>query len=251
MRVLIGTSGYQYTAWRGDFYDAKCKERDMLDAYARALPTVEVNNTFYRMPKPESFARWASQVPSGFLFSVKAPKRITHVQRLNAAADSMVYLFDGLKPLADKLGCVLFQLPAFFHKDAERLRAFLERLPAGSRACFEFRHESWQDAEVIDLLAKYGAALCAADPLDGAAALQPTAEFGYVRLGREQYSDDHLLALRELLCAQPWREVFVYFKHAGCAPDLARRFAALFEQPNVRQLAKVGPAPSASKNVAS
>jgi uncharacterized protein YecE (DUF72 family) len=230
MRVLVGTSGYQYRAWRGPFYDERCKERDMLAAYSRALPTVEVNNTFYRMPKAEVLAKWAGQVPAEFRFAIKAPKRITHVLRLRNTADTVRYLFKNLEQLGDKLGCVLFQLPPFFRKDAERLRGFLKSLPAGARVSFEFRHESWDDAEVVDLLCERGAAWCVADMLDPVPELRPTAAFGYLRLRREVYSDEELSALRERLGVQPWREVYVYFKDEDDAPALANRLSTLFER---------------------
>jgi uncharacterized protein YecE (DUF72 family) len=230
MRILIGTSGYQYAAWRGHFYASTCKERDMLSAYAQQLPSVEVNNTFYRMPKPELLAKWAAQVPSDFRFAIKAPKRITHVLRLRHAQESLGSLFRALEQLGDKLGCVLFQLPPSLPKDTERLREFLQWLPSSARVSFEFRHESWQDPEVLELLRAHGAALCNADRVGPAMQLQSTAEFGYLRLRREAYSDEELRALHDRVCEQAWREVYAYFKDALDAPELARRLSALFER---------------------
>jgi uncharacterized protein YecE (DUF72 family) len=231
MRVLVGTSGYQYKAWRGHFYAATCKEREMLSAYAQLLPTVELNNTFFRMPKAERFGKLAAEVPDDFRFAIKAPKRITHVLRLRNADDALRQLFHGLEQLGDKLGCVLFQLPPSFRKDVPRLREFLTGVPLGPRVSFEFRHESWSDPEVLDVLRERGAALCVADMFEPATQLEATADFGYLRLRRDAYSDEALHALRDRVDEQAWREVYVYFKDEVDAPELARRLAALFDRP--------------------
>jgi uncharacterized protein YecE (DUF72 family) len=231
MRILIGTSGYQYTAWRGHFYSITCKERDMLGAYAQQLPSVEVNNTFYRTPKPELLGKWAAQVPSDFRFAIKAPKRITHVLRLRHAQEALASLFRALEQLGDKLGCVLFQLPPSLPKDSDRLREFLQWLPSSAQVSFEFRHDSWNDSEVLDLLRAHGAALCSADRVGSAMQLQSTADFGYLRLRRDTYSDEELRALHDRVGEQAWREVYAYFKDGLDAPDLARRLSALFERP--------------------
>jgi uncharacterized protein YecE (DUF72 family) len=230
MRVFIGTSGYQYKEWRGHFYAATCKEREMLGAYAQLLPSVELNNTFSRMPKAERFGKLAAQVPDHFRFAIKAPKRITHVLRLRNADDALGYLFHGLEQLGDKLGCVLFQLPPSFRKDVPRLRDFLARVPLGRRVSCEFRHESWSDPEVLDVLRERGAALCVADMFEPATQLQATADFGYLRLRRDAYSDEALQALRDRVQEQTWREVYVYFKAEVGAPELARRLTAVFDR---------------------
>ena len=240
MRVLVGTSGYQYAAWRGSLYTATCKEREMLAAYSRVLTSVEINNTFYRMPTANILARWAQQVSSEFRFAIKAPKRITHVLRLRGARAPLAQLFTNLEQLGDKLGCVLFQLPPYLPKDAALLRAFLLQLPSGVRVSFEFRHDSWFDAEVLDVLRAHGAALCMVDVLDAASEPRATSDFGYLRLRREVYSDDELNALRDKLSAQGWRDVYAYFKSEDDAPALAARLAALFEppRPGLTNLAK-------------
>src|SRR5262245_54521629 len=183
MRVRVGTSGYSYPAWRGSFYPEGLKEAEMLRFYAERLPTVEINNTFYRMPQAEMLARWAGQTPDGFSFVLKASRRITHEKRLNDA-DSLAYFLKTAESLGPKLGPILFQLPPFCKKDLPRLQAFLALLPPGCRAAFEFRHPSWHDAEVNGTLQARGAALCLADtdeePL--ADALAATADWGYLRL---------------------------------------------------------------------
>lgn len=231
MQVRIGTSGYQYKFWRGTFYADKLKEADMLAAYAKQLPTVEINNTFYRMPKREVLAKWASQVPDDFRFAIKAPQRITHIERLKntGESDSVAYLFGNLEALGDKLGVVLFQLPPNLKKDMERLRSFFLRLPGSARVSFEFRHDSWNDAEVSDALRERGIALCTADTDDGPSELTPTADFGYVRLRRETYSDAELREWAARIHAQPFRQAFVYFKHEEEAPAFAARLRAACE----------------------
>ncbi len=232
MKVLIGTSGYQYKFWRGSFYPEKLKEADMLRAYGAQLPTVEINNTFYRMPKREVLAKWATQVPDTFRFSIKAPQRITHIERLKpvaeGASDSVAYLFGNLEALGAKLGVVLFQLPPNMKKDMERLRVFLARIPQGVRTSFEFRHESWNDPEVNALLREHGVTLCTADVDDGDYTLTPTTDFGYVRLRREKYADDELAVWAKRIATEPWREVFVFFKHEEAAPAFAARLRACF-----------------------
>ncbi len=240
MQVRIGTSGYQYKQWRGSFYGEKCKDADMLAAYATQLDSVEINNTFYRMPKREVLARWAQQVPESFRFAIKAPQRITHVQRLKAEDDSLELLLENLQVLGDKLGVVLFQLPPFLRKDEERLGKFLERLPKGLPVSFEFRHESWNDAAVHAQLREHGAALCTADVDEGDCELVATARFGYLRLRRELYSDAELAAWAARIEAQAWERAFVYFKHEDDATVLARRLRACFEG-SARALASEGP----------
>jgi uncharacterized protein YecE (DUF72 family) len=230
MRVWVGTSGYQYKAWRGSFYAAACKERDMLAAYAAELPSVEINNTFYGMPKAEVLAKWASQVPERFRFVIKAPRLITHRLRLEDAKDAVSQLFENLTQLGAKLACVLFQLPPNFAKDLQRLRKFLSLLPREVRVSFEFRHASWNHAQVLALLREHGAAWCMADMHEPTAPLVATADFGYLRLRREVYSDAELNALYDRLSAQRFGEVFVFFKHEDDAPSLARRLIAVCER---------------------
>lgn len=226
MRVLVGTSGYSYAAWKGSFYPAELKDAEMLRFYAGRFATVEINNTFYRMPTASLLARWAEQTPAGFAFVLKASRRITHDKRL-ADFESLDYFFKTAASLGEKLGPVLFQLPPFFKKDLTRLRAFLDRIPAGRRAAFEFRHATWFDEEVREALRERGAALCLADTDDSPPdeALHATADWGYLRLRRTDYDDAALAAWAARLRAQPWGEAFVFFKHEeeGKGPALAAR----------------------------
>lgn len=234
MQLLSGTSGFSYKAWKGPFYPEGLPERRMLAHYAERLPTVEVNNTFYRSPRREQLELWAAQVPAGFRFVVKAPQRITHRARLAGADEAVAYLWQALEGLGEHLGPVLFQLPPSLRRDDERLRAFLAGLPAGCRAAFEFRHPSWRDEAVHGLLRDAGAALCHADTDDDGAeaadGLVATADWGYLRLRRSAYAEADLARWLERLRARPWREAYVFFKHEdeGVAPRLALRLAELF-----------------------
>ncbi len=227
MQVRIGTSGYQYKFWRGRLYSERCKEADMLAEYAAKLPTVEINATFYRMPKSSVVERWAAQVPDDFRFALKASRRITHQQRLKEAGDSVGYLYGAARVLGDKLGAVLFQLPPNLRKDLPRLQAFLDTLPEGARAALEFRHESWFDQEVYALLRGRDVALCISDEGEGerATPFVATAGFGYLRMRREQYEEQELAQVARSITAERWPEAYVYFKHEQDAPELAARMA--------------------------
>ena len=160
-RVWIGTSGWHYPHWVGPFYPDGTRAADMLGWYATCFPTVEVNNTFYRLPPAATFRAWRDAVPRGFVFACKASRYLTHLKKLNVPRRSVSMFFRRADVLGDRLGPVLFQLPPRWHRNAERLRAFLKALPAGHRMAFEFRDESWLAPEVFDLLAAHDAACCA------------------------------------------------------------------------------------------
>lgn len=230
MRLDVGTSGFAYPAWKGRFYPADLPARRMLSYYAEHFRTVEINNTFYRMPSVQRLQAWASEVPADFRFVLKASQRITHVQRLRDTGDSLAYLLEVTATLGPRLGTLLFQLPPNLKKDAERLRAFLALLPASRRAAFEFRHASWFDDEVYALLHAHRAALCIADAEgDLEVPFVATADWGYLRLRRPDYSDAALRSWAQQVRRQDWQDAFVFFKHedAGQAPRLARRFLEL------------------------
>ena len=232
MHVLTGTSGYSYKEWKGRFYPEKMKEAEMLGFYAGRFPTVEINNTFYRMPAPALLQKWSQETPAGFTFVLKAPQRITHQKRLGDVADDVSYFLETSAVLGDKLGPVLYQLPPYMKKDVARLRGFLERLPPNPPAAFEFRHESWFDDEVLTALRDHGRALCAADvdeEGDQGGEVRPTTSWGYLRLRRAGYDDALLSTWAERIQAQPWERAYVFFKHEdeGKGPALAARLAAL------------------------
>lgn len=225
-RLIAGASGYSFKEWKGNFYPEKIKPEDMLSYYAERLPTVEINNTFYRMPKTSVLETWAAATPQTFRFAIKASRRITHISRLKVetAAEPLGYLYGNLAALGDKRGPVLFQLPPNLKKDLPRLAAFLALLPENHTAAFEFRNESWFADDVYDALKGAGASLCFSEREDNAPPpLVETAPWGYVRLRLETYTDDDLRRWAEKLAATSWRETSVYFMHEPTAPAYAQK----------------------------
>jgi uncharacterized protein YecE (DUF72 family) len=230
MRILAGTSGFSYKEWVGEFYPDKHPANDMLRYYATRLPTVEINNTFYRMPKTPVVEGWAAEVPADFKFVIKASQRITHFQRLKGSDESVSLLLHVVSALKDRLGPLLFQLPPNFKKDVPRLRAFLALIPAERRAAFEFRHQSWFDDEVFGLLREHHATLCLADADDELdIPFVATTDWGYLRLRQPDYDDAELKKWVKRVRDQDWRDAFVFFKHedAGKGPAFAKRFLEL------------------------
>jgi uncharacterized protein YecE (DUF72 family) len=227
-RLLAGASGYSFKEWKGAFYPADIKAEEMLAYYSARLPTVEINNTFYRMPKTEVIANWAATTPKDFRFSIKASQRITHMSRLRAetAAEPVGFLYKNLAALGEKRGPVLFQLPPNMKKDLPRLAEFLSLLPAGHNATFEFRHETWFDDDVYAALEEAGAALCVSEREDSAPPpLVETAAWGYVRLRLETYPDGDLKKWARRLEATSWRTIYVYFMHEPTARAYAATLA--------------------------
>jgi uncharacterized protein YecE (DUF72 family) len=201
----------------------------MLAYYSERLPTVEINNTFYQMPKVTVLENWAKSTPASFRFAIKASRRITHQARIKAdeAADSVAFLYRNLEALGSKRGPVLFQLPPFQKKDLARLQEFLKLLPEGHTAAFEFRNDTWFADDVYDALKDAGAALCLSERQDNAPPpLVETAPWGYVRLRLENYSDTDLKQWAERLGATRWRDIHVYFMHEPTAPGYARDLMA-------------------------
>jgi uncharacterized protein YecE (DUF72 family) len=224
-RLLAGASGYSFKEWKGEFYPPDIKADAMLAWYAERLPTVEINNTFYRMPSSALLESWARATPEQFRFAIKAPRRITHLARLKAdsAADSLGYLYRNLAALGPKRGPVLFQLPPFIKKDLARLSEFLKLLPQGHGAAFEFRNDSWFADDVYAELKAADAALCLSEREDNAPPpLVETAPWGYVRLRLETYSEQELAQWAAKLAATSWREIYVYFMHEPTAPAYAQ-----------------------------
>jgi len=226
MRIRVGTSGYSYKEWKGHFYPEKIAAKDMLRYYAERFSTVEINNTFYRMPSEAMLQGWASSVPEDFHFVLKAPRRITHDRRLHDAGDSVAVLVRNAAALGPRRGPVLFQLPPTMKQDVPRLREFLELLPAGTRAAFEFRHPSWYEDAVYMALRERGAAWCVADTgEEGDPPFVSTTDWGYLRLRRMAYGDAELHEWSDRIQGQSWNEAFVFFKHEDEAtgPRLAAR----------------------------
>ncbi len=230
MNLYVGTSGYSYKEWKGTFYPEDLPAKRMLNYYGERFKTVEINNTFYRMPKESVLNAWAGEVPDDFKFVLKAPRRITHLQRLKDAGDSVSYLFEAADALKERLGPLLFQLPPNLKKDVARLSDFLALLPPHHRIAFEFRHQSWFDDEVFGLLKDRWAALCIAEAEnDLEVPFVSTGDWGYLRLRRPDYGDAELRKWVNLVQEQSWKDVFVFFKHEdeGKAPQLASRFFRL------------------------
>jgi uncharacterized protein YecE (DUF72 family) len=230
VKVAVGTSGYNYDAWKGSFYPEKLAKSKMLAFYASQLPTVEINYTFYRMPNQKTLDGWAAQVPPDFTFALKAPQRITHQKRLVNAGDELSYFCNTAQTLGARLGPLLFQLPPNLKLDGARLHDFVESLPRGLRCAFEFRHPSWFVDATWRALAEGGCALCIADTDDLATPVERTAPWGYLRLRREDYSDAAIEKWAKTVISAGFSdEVFVYFKHEdqGLGPSFARKLAAL------------------------
>lgn len=225
--ILIGTSGYNYPEWKGHFYPADLPASAMLRYYAERFSTVEINASFYRMPTEKVMAAWAEATPEGFVFTLKAPQRITHYRRLVDVDEPLRRFADVATTLGSKLGPLFFQLPPNFKKETGRLADLLARLPPGQRVAFEFRHASWFADDVYDLLRTRGAALCIADTEDGTTPEVPTASWGYLRLRDADYTDAELDRWAAAIAAQAWRDTYVYFKHEAEAkgPELATRLS--------------------------
>ena len=223
--MLAGASGYSFKEWNGIFYPDKCKPEDMLRFYSQRLPTVEINHTFYRMPKVAVLESWARTVPAEFRFAIKASRRITHMARIKSesSAEPLAFLYQNLAALGPKRGPVLFQLPPNMKKDLPRLEAFLALLPPDHRAAFEFRNATWFEDDVYAALQGAGAALVLSEREDNAPPpLVETAPWGYVRLRLENYSDADLRKWAERIAGTAWGETFVYFMHEPTAPAYAQ-----------------------------
>jgi uncharacterized protein YecE (DUF72 family) len=230
-RVRIGTSGFSYKEWLGGFYPPKLAGPKMLAYYAQRLPTVEINYTFRAMPKAEMLRRWGEQVPADFRFALKAPQRITHIERLVGAGESLDYFVKAAAALGDKLGPTLFQLPPDFKCDIAKLRDFLAHLGSRIGAAFEFRNQSWFDDSVLQALRESRAALCIAESDKLATPIERTAPYVYVRLRREGYDDVALRVWAERIggFAADGADVFVYLKHEESAPELAMRLRTMLD----------------------
>ncbi len=234
MNILVGTSGWSYKHWKGSFYPADLPADDMLRHYATRLPAVEINNSFYRTPSERVLLDWAAQVPPTFRFALKASRRITHINRLSSADDSLDYFLRTANCLGDRLGPTLFQCPPSLRKNMELLRDFLDRVPRTWRAAMEFRHQSWLDDEVYQALRAHDMALVTVDEDEGTTPLVPTASWGYLRLRKTEYEDDELRAWADRVRAQPWSEAYLFLKHdeeSIAGPEAAVKLAGMVSAP--------------------
>jgi uncharacterized protein YecE (DUF72 family) len=232
MKLHVGTSGYSYKEWKGTFYPEKIDTADMLRFYATHFGTVEINNTFYRMPNQKTLAQWSEQVPDSFVFVIKASRKITHLKRLLGTDSELSYLLGTVGTLGSRLGPILFQLPPNMKKDIDRLVSFLRLLPGPCQPALEFRHESWFDDDVYEAAAAHNACLVWSDAMDRAdGRYAATANFGYLRLRREAYADEDLQSWCDKIAEQLWDAAFVFLKHEeeATGPQLASRFSELWQ----------------------
>ena len=229
--ALTGTSGFQYAEWKGVFYPEKLPAGKMLPFYAEHFSTTEINYSFRQIPSAKAVAAWQAATPAGFHFSFKAPQQVTHFARLRDCAGVVDALYQAVSPLDHKLGAVLFQLPPGFKKDLPLLAAFLPSLPQGMKAAFEFRHESWLDDAVYEVLQAGDTALCIAESEDFVTPPHVTASFGYLRLRREDYTRQDMEKWAAWIQAHggSWEHTYIYFRHeaTGIGTTFARQMKAL------------------------
>ncbi|MDP8969553.1 MAG: DUF72 domain-containing protein [Actinomycetota bacterium] len=245
MAVVIGTSGWQYEHWRGALYPRRLPTARWLDYYAARFATVEINNSFYRLPDRETFQRWAASTPDDFVLCPKASRYLSHLKKLKDPAEPVSRFLDSARGLGAKMGPVLLQLPGNFHANAQRLGAALERFGPDVRVAVELRHHSWFTDEVRELLQAHGAALCLADR--GSNLVTPawrTADWGYLRF-HEGSGSPHpcygrsAIVSRARLLADLWgpdAQLYVFFNNdpRGCALRDARRFASACARQGLR-----------------
>lgn len=227
----IGTSGFNYPEWLGKFYPTDLKRARMLAFYAGQFNSVEINYTFFRAPSEKTLRAWSAETPDGFRFGFKAPRFITHTRKLSEVAEATERFFASLKPIAAKLGVVLFQLPPTLAADWNLIETFLATLPTKPRIAIEFRHSSWFDTKLYELLRAHNVALCVADSEDLSTPVEQTADFTYFRLRNEHYTDSDIQRWARIAKALSARstDFYVYFKHEALAtgPRFAKQFEAL------------------------
>ena len=218
-RIRVGTSGWYYHHWVGPFYPQDTREQDFLPYYAEYLSSAEVNYSFYHLPTNESLIEWRDAVPNDFIFAIKASRYITHAKKLRDAEEPLRKLLRRISLLGNKLGPILFQLPPHWHRNPERLSAFLKILPDNYRYAIEFRDPSWFEDTIFDMLADYDIAFCVYD-LDGETSPKPiTTDFIYIRLHGPEHAYDgkyppHALSLwaKEMNAwAEQGKKVYCYF----------------------------------------
>jgi uncharacterized protein YecE (DUF72 family) len=243
MKILTGTSGYGYKEWKGNFYPDKIPADKMLAFYSGRLSTVEINNTFYRMPTPNVVESWAEQVPAGFVFVIKAPQIITHVKRLKNVKEETRYFIKTVSALGEKLGPVLFQFPGSFRRNLPLFEDFLGLIPTETLCAFLFRSDTWFQEETYRLLRNGKFNLCHEDtdenPVED---IVSTAPWGYLRLRRNEYTDSDLSQWAKKVLAQKWKRAFVFFKHeddaAAKGPMLAMSFSEMVDCSGTMRKAK-------------
>jgi uncharacterized protein YecE (DUF72 family) len=243
MKIYVGTSGFAHKEWKGKFYPEKISPKDMLRFYAEHLNAVEINNTFYHMPKESVLTSWAGKVPDDFVFALKAPQVITHMRQLRNVFEQTEYLFRSLSVLARKLGPVLFQFPKSFHADRPALEDFLPLIPGTASCAFDFRSSTWLEGGILDLLREKGCSWCIEDTDENPVEkMISTAPWGYLRLRRSDYTDVKLSQWAERILSQKWERAFIFFKHEDEAkgPEIAMRFNELIDSKLSEKKIKTG-----------
>ncbi len=234
MKIHTGTSGFAYKEWKGKFYPEKLPQKQFLSYYAENFGCVEINSTFYRMPKESVLLQWTEQVPENFKFVLKTSKRITHRKAFDEEPDSTDYFVRTSAVLGERLGPTLVQLPPYSQKDLVRLNNFLGQFPRRWRIAMEFRNQSWFVGEVYDFLRERNVCLVHVDAEDSKveADLEPTADFGYLRLRGQDYTSDELAAWADKIRSQDWGEAYVFFKHEDEAtgPAMGQAFMELADK---------------------
>lgn len=220
MEAFVGTSGYAYDFWKGEFYPEAIKSDEMLGFYAARFSTVEINNTFYRIPKRDVVQRWVDAVPESFRFVIKASRRITHVGRLGDVKDSLEYMLGQLEPLRGRCGPLLIQCPPTLRKDTERLKRFLSWVPEPWEAAMEFRHASWADDDVYDVLRNANAGWVINDDDSDDPPMTRTAPFSLMRLRLGEYPAPARERWARNITAS-FERAYVFFKHEERAAQLA------------------------------
>jgi uncharacterized protein YecE (DUF72 family) len=231
MKIYTGTSGYSYKEWKGNFYPEKISAEKMLEFYSGKLTTVEINNTFYRMPKINVVESWAHQVKTGFMFAIKAPQMITHIKRLKNVSEEAKYFLTVVASMGKKLGSVLFQFPGSFKQDIPLLEKFFDHIPLKIDCAFDFRSATWFNEKTYDLLGKRKFCLCYEDtdekPVDE---MINTASWGYLRLRRTNYTEAELSAWAKKILSQKWKTAFIFFKHEGDEAAKGPEYAVKFRE---------------------
>jgi uncharacterized protein YecE (DUF72 family) len=221
-KILIGTSGFSYPEWKESFYPKELPSKKYLSYYSSHFPTTEINNSFYRTPNSKTVSAWYDEVPADFSFTLKLNQNITHRKKLKGAEQDMDYFLEIASLLHEKLGTILVQLPPYFRKDIGVLSDFVSQYASRARLAFEFRHESWFDAEVYRVLRDHNCAWGVVEAEEQPAIREITADFIYMRLRKGDYSIEELRSWSEWIRAQQVT-VYCYLKHDEKAPVLAKQ----------------------------
>ncbi|MDX1614802.1 MAG: DUF72 domain-containing protein [Candidatus Promineifilaceae bacterium] len=239
--VRIGTSGWHYDHWEGAFYPNDMDHETRLPFYAKAFPTVEINNSFYQLPEFETLRKWQEATPAAFRFAVKASRYITHMKKLNEPEEPLVNFLSRMAEMGEKLGPILFQLPPNWHLDERRLAGFLAKLPEGQRYVLEFRHPSWFDAAVYEHLREHNVGFCIHDMAEHPSPKEVTADFVYIRFHgpaetayQGSYETEALAGWAGAISTwqRQGRDVYCYFNNdqKGYAPRNAQALTEMLGQ---------------------